>query len=260
MKSRLTILSIMILFCLSAYAQSSDDFVVTAKGDTLRGKVTLLAFEKIDQVQIRTDKKTILTALQVRMVRYNKDTYRPVTYDNKLRFMKVLRDGYLSVLAYQTTPTNSSWDGILLMKADGEMMENPRLSFRKAMPEFLNDPALGDSIESGLLTRNDLYHVVDQYNRHIKINTLARMREVVARTAADKSLMTLLGKMMLDAQSLPDAPRTEIQDIVEDIKWKAGNGLKVPAYMIRALQAATAPHPGLSADAGEIIKSLPNQR
>ncbi|MFM7195472.1 MAG: hypothetical protein ACKOYP_11940 [Bacteroidota bacterium] len=260
MKALLSTLVILMLIATSAHAQSSDDFVVTTKGDTLRGKVTLLAFEKIDQVQIRTDKKTILTALQVRMVRYNKDTYRPVTYDYKLRFMKVLRDGYLSVLAYQTTPTNSSWDGILLMKADGAMMENPRLSFRKAMPEFLNDPLLSDSLESGLLTRNDLYHVVDQYNRHIKINTLARMREVVARAAADKSLMTLLGKMMLDAQSLPDGPRTEIQDIVEDIKWKAGNGLKVHPYMINALRSATAASPGLSANAIEIVNSLPNQR
>ncbi|MFM7329845.1 MAG: hypothetical protein ACKO3B_14070, partial [Bacteroidota bacterium] len=69
-----------------------------------------------------------------------------------------------------------------------------------------------------------------------------------------------LGKMMLDAQSLPDGPRTEIQDIVEDIKWKAGNGLKVPPYMINALRTATAAYPGLSADAVEIVNSLPNQR
>lgn len=255
----LSISALMILLCHSVMAQTDEDLVVTLKGDTLKGRITLLSFEKIDQVQVKTDKKTILTALQVRMVRYNKETYRPVTYDGKLRFMKVLRDGYLSVLAYQTTPTNSAYDGILLMKADGEMMENPRLGFRKAMPAFLNDRALGDSIEAGLLTRNDLFHVVDQYNRNIQISTLARMREVVAGAAADRSVMTLIGKMMLDAQSLPDGQRTEIQDILEDIKWKTGNGLKVPAYMTRALRNATASLPAFSADTEALLQSLPNK-
>ena len=253
------ILALMVLCTYPIIAQTGDDLVVTVKGDTLRGKVTLLSFEKIDQVQVKTEKKINLTALQVRTVRYNKETYRPVTYDGKLRFMKVLRDGYLSVLAYQTTPTNSAYDGMLLMKADGEMMENPRLGFRKAMPPFLNDRALGDSIDAGLLTRNDLFHVVDQYNRNIKVSTLARMREVVAGTAADRSVMNLIGKMMLDAQSIPGESRKEIQDILEDIKWKAGNGLRVPPYMTRALRSATSGFPALATDTETLLQSLPNK-
>ena len=180
---------------LSVQSQQADDYAVTVRGDTLRGKVTLLSFEKIDQVQVKNDKKTTLTALQIRAVKFNGNIYRPVTYDSKLRFMKVLRDGYLSVLAYQTTPTNSSYDGILLMKADGAMMENPRLAFRRAMPEFLKDPVLADSIEAGLLTRNDLMHVVDQYNHHIRVNTMARMREQVTVAKANENVMSLIGKI-----------------------------------------------------------------
>jgi len=255
----ITSIAIIVLFSQTASAQQSGDYVVAVKGDTLTGKVTLMAFDKIDQVQVRNEKRTILTALQVRQVKYNGDTYRPVTYDNKLRFMKVLRDGYLSVLAFQTTPSNSAYDGMLLMKADGEMIENPRLGFRKAMPEFLNDPVLGDSIAAGLLTRNDLFHVVDQYNRNIQVSTLSRMREQVAVAKAGETLLTQIGKITLDAERLPEANKKDLLDILEDIKWKTSSGLRVPPYMEQALLNAVSGHAGLEAEAETLIRMFPKK-
>ena len=158
--------------CLIVRAQA--DFVVPFKGDTLTGEAKILSFDKIDRVQITSHgKKTIFQSTQVRSLRMNQDLYRAVRYENSIRMMKMVKDGYLSLLAFKPEgQSNSSWSGQYLLKRDGQGVEVPNLSFKKILSNFLGDcPDIKDHFQKGDFSKHDLNRIVDLYNTCLDVKT-----------------------------------------------------------------------------------------
>ena len=80
------------------------------------------------------------------------EVFQPVKGPYGYTFMKLVKSGYLSLLSFQ--PENqSSYDGMWLLKKDGDGIEVPNLTFEKGMKKFLSDcPALVKKID------NDVYN------------------------------------------------------------------------------------------------------
>jgi len=158
--------------CIAAYGQ---DYLVTNKGDTLRGKIKIMSYDQLDRVQIaQQKKKTTLTARQVKAVFTGSETYHPHQGDHTIRFMKLIKSGYLSLYAFREENQNF-YSGRYLVKRDGAASEVPNLSFKRNMAEFLRDcPEIREKIKSGEYGRKDLDQIIDAYNGCIENNAVMR--------------------------------------------------------------------------------------
>ena len=156
----------MLAFCLGlAQLTIAQDYVITNKGDTISGAIKLLSFDLLDRVQVKSGKeKRIFTAKEAKVCAIKGEFYRPVRQDNAIRFMKVLRYGYLSLYAFNS-PNQHTFDRLMLAKLDGTLMEVPNLLFTKIIVNYLDDcPAIREKIKNEDYGKKDIERIVDEYN------------------------------------------------------------------------------------------------
>src|SRR5258708_32089576 len=102
--------SLLIIAALPFDAFAQKDYALSSKGDTLKGELKFYSFDNLDRLQINSGgKKSSYTALQVRGFFKDGSTYQSVKYDNSIRFMRVIKSGYLSLLAFNPI-SQGSWD------------------------------------------------------------------------------------------------------------------------------------------------------
>src|SRR6267154_437438 len=162
------------LLFLPHFTRAQADFVVKVNGDTLKGSVKILAHEQIERVQVTGGgKKTTFTGLQVRSVGTDNHVFKAVKYENTVRFMRVIKSGYLSLYAFNIDNQNT-WNDLFLTKLDGTGLEVPNLSFKKILGKYLSDcPDVKNRIDHGDLSKNDLDRIVDFYNACMQTKTEA---------------------------------------------------------------------------------------
>jgi hypothetical protein len=225
-----TVLFIVNLFCSTLLAQ---DYILTTKGDTLRGEIKILTFDRLDKVQWKEGKsRATFTALQVRELHLNGELYKPTRYDAQVQFMKVLKPGYLSLMAFRLT-NQVTYEGRFLSKMDGTGMEVPNLAFKKAMANFLSDcPEVQQRIKDEKLERKNLDAIIDEYNSCFDQKTIVAQR---TRTAAEKS--DIVNQLRAKVEAAPDVvDKKDALDLLADIKVKIERGEKIPNYQIDALK------------------------
>src|SRR5689334_10142042 len=111
------------------YAQS--DYLVSLKSDTLRGEVKILTYDAMDRATVKVNgKKETFTAVQVRSLFIDSMTYTPVQFEKTIRFMRVLRPGYLTLYGYRL-PNQNNYDSRLLVKMNGQKLDVPNIGFKK---------------------------------------------------------------------------------------------------------------------------------
>src|SRR5262245_6650673 len=122
---------------LAVVPASGQDYVVTTKGDTLRGVVKIYTYDVIDRVQVGGGKdKGSFTAVQVREASILGEIYHQVRTESSFMMMKLVTPGFVSIYNGHQ-PKNYSFDTPYLVKKTGHAMEVPNLSFKKMMSEFL---------------------------------------------------------------------------------------------------------------------------
>src|SRR5690348_5874339 len=94
---------IFILFMLVYQCAGAQDYIVTTKRDTIYGEVKSLPFgpERKVQVQTADKKKVLLPITQTLACSIDGVTYHPIRSEKGYVFMKLLKEGYLSLYAYQ---------------------------------------------------------------------------------------------------------------------------------------------------------------
>jgi len=228
--------TILVLSCLcfSAYSQ---DYLVTNKGDTLWGKIKIMSYDQLDRVQIADKKKkTTMTAREVRAVFTGGETYHPKQGEHSIRFMKLVKPGYLSLYAFREE-TQNSYGGRYLIKRDGAATEVPNLAFKKNLSEFLRDcPEVREKIRSGEYGRKDLDTIIDAYNAFIESKTVMR-NETVASTQKSAKKIEPLEKLKKTIQDQDDfASKKDALDLIDDIIAKLKGSQTIPNYLIDGLQ------------------------
>lgn len=236
----------------------SQDYLITTKGDTLTGKITLNYYDLIDRAEIRSDKKkTSLIATKVREAVVDGAIYRPQKLNERYRFMKLMKSGYLSLYGFRAQG-QSTFESQFLAKLDGHSIEVPHLSFKSVMSSFLKDcPELADRIEHGEkgLGKKNLEKIVDEYNECIgqrKSHTIEVAQDSSALTPQLKSLEELKKKVQ-DTADLPN--KQDAIDLLNDIGAKLKADQAIPNYLITGLESYLANTP-LKTDLDNFIELL----
>lgn len=244
-----------ILFFVPLSLSAQIDFVVTNRGDTLRGSVKLNSFDHLDKVQVHTDKKKLyFTALQVKYISTDGYAYQPVQYgETAIRFMRIIKSGYLSLYAFNPSG-ELTWGGRYLTKKDGTGMEVPNLSFKKFMIKYLSDcPEVQDRIEHGNY-KNDLGTVVDMYNDCLK-NKSPHSTSVSANSTNSETLQ-VIKNLYAKIEKEKFFEKKDALDILNDIQSKVSKDQSVPNYLVDGLKSHLTQVPSLSADLERLVLLL----
>jgi hypothetical protein len=232
---RLILLSVLF----SATAAHTQDYLVTNKGDTLRGNITLQLNGKIETAVVKGEKRMSVSAINTRIISLEGKIYKPIQFNSNIQFMQIVVDGYLSLLAFQQ-PNVMSYDGRLLRKRDGKQIEVPSLGFKKHMSSFLSDyEALASKIQEGELGQKDLQDIIKQYNDFISGNSGTPM-PVESKTQSTQEItkLDLLKALRSEVEKSDIASRQDALDILTDWQEKMQNGKPVMPYMLKALKSA----------------------
>jgi hypothetical protein len=220
-----------------AQATAPPDYIITFKGDTIRG-IVAISYD-MDKVQITPPdlqgKKMGFRAFQIRAIRQQGEVYNPLPYGTSYRFMKLIKSGYLSLYAFRD-PNQSAFDGRFLVKRDGSSVEVPNFMFKKVISGFLKDcEKVAREIREGTIKITQLEQIVDEYNVCIDNNTRRIYATVPDRAPNPKSI--LLVNLEVKVQGLPDFPhKKDAMDLLHDIGEKLDNHQPVPNYLTEGLE------------------------
>jgi hypothetical protein len=197
------------------------------------------------QVTTGDKKKNTYPILQTKSFKYDNEIYHPVRDNLGYKYMKVLKEGYLSLYAYQ--PENqSNWDGRFLMKKDGDRLEVPNISFKKLMSRFLGDcPSVIAKLESGELSKPKINQIIDEYNLCIQERTQTTVQESVTTQKQDEisnpwNDLEIAIKNGNDFEGKSDA-----LDMVADVKSKIKKNEKLPNFILEGLKNSLSQQPEL---------------
>lgn len=235
------VFTISVFCCWSAFSQ---DYLITTKGDTIKGEVKpfTAGAEKSVRVITADKNKRKYPLLQIRAYSFKGETYHPVRNQSGYTFMKVIKPGYLTLYAFQMD-NQTSYDGLLLKKGDGNWLEVPNLNFKKAIKKFLEDcPTVVDSIEQRW-GRKDLDKMVDGYNKCIDDRTQATH---IDNTKKDKQLDKVSAWTTFEEKvnaSQDFEGKADAIEMIADVKGKLSRGEKIPKFLLDGLKSAFEPTP-----------------
>lgn len=239
-----------ILMMIVYHCSHAQDYVVPLRGDTIKGTVRPAGVGTMQRVQVTTDgKKKSFGVVDVREYKYRNEIYRPVKGINGYVFMKLLRDGYLGLYAFQ--PENqTNYDGRYLVKKDGSAIEVPNLTFKKSILKFVsNCPDVTEKIEKGELGKRDIEVIVDTYNGCIDKNTKSADVEVKKLSPLDALEQKIKTKSSFEGQA-------DALDMIAEIKGKVQRNEKIPNFMVEGLKKSLSAQADLTADVEAALKEL----
>ena len=247
-----------ILMLTHELSSSAQDYVITTKGDSLVGKIKLFTYGSDKKVQVTDSlkKKTLVPIFHVVYFVYKGEKYHPLKSERGYSFMKILKDGYLSLNAFQLD-NQTAYDGLYLYMKDGKGLEVPNLSFKKLMTKYLADcPSVVAKIEDGTWGKKELNQIVDDYNQCIVMKSnLVHQNPVVVEQAPVKEVSswnTLEDKV----KSHPDfTDKSNALEMINEIKNKIQHNESIPNFLIQGLKS-TLSQTSLNEDLENAIKAL----
>jgi hypothetical protein len=228
-----------VLMMLVYQCVKAQDYILTSKGDTLRGETKPISFGAEKKVQLIADnKKTIHPIFKVREFTYRGDRYQPVKGVTGYSFMKVIKSGYLSLYSFQLD-NQVTYDGQFLTKKDGSGIEVPNLAFKKTMSHFLEDCAsVSDKIKSGDLGKKNLELIVDEYNACVQNKTTTPQKTpVIVQSDEVNQKIKTLDALETTIKSKTDFDgKNDALEMVSEIKNKINRGEKIPNFLVEGLK------------------------
>lgn len=245
-----------VLLMLVYQCAGAQDYVLTAKGDSLTGEVKPLLYGPEKRVQIHSEdnQKTSLSLFQVRAFSSNGEIYHPVKGDNGYVFMKLIQTGYLSLYAYQLE-NQTRFDGLFLRKNDGESMSVPNLGFKKYLGQFLDDcPDVAAKIKDGELGKRDLDKIVTAYNSCVNSRTvdhdkiMAEHDERTTKINAWEALEEKIGEREF-------GEKTNALEMITEIRKKIERRESIPNFLVEGLKNSLK-NTGLDADLEQALSQI----
>jgi len=231
---------------------SAQDYVVTQKNDTIKGKVKLLTYDRLDRIDISKGKiKQHFTCLQLKAVYSEGATFNTIRTDNGYRLMKLETPGFLS-LYLARKPTGFLYDTEMLVKKDGSSTEIPGLSFKKILANFLADcPTVVERIKQEELTRKNIPEVVNEYNKCVDAQT--RFSNLNSSAIATNPILIALTnlKTKIEASSLPT--QKDALDILKDIMNKVVASQTIPNYLMEGFKENVKSSPELLEEFDKVL-------
>ena len=216
----------------------AQDYVVTAKGDTLHGKVKPLTYGPDKKVVVKdaSGKKTTLSIFQTKAHFIDGETFNPVKTEKGYVFMKLVKPGYLSLYTFQPENQNA-FDAYYLLKKDGNGIEVPNLSFKKIVAKFLaDDVVLSEKLEKGDYGKKQLTEIIDEYNQHISQKSTIQKESITVQREKSKDLVNW--QILEDKVKLKGTfdGKEDVLEMINDVKTKIKNSEKIPNFLIEGLR------------------------
>ncbi len=243
-----TLAAFLTLFSSTLFAQ---DYLVTTKNDTVRGKLSISSYPTMDKVLVSQPQKKKEEYASPYVVSIFQDStfYRTVRVPDAYRIMRVGKTGPVS-LCYARQSPGTPFDVPYLVKRTGESMQVTAIRFKKSVKTFLADCArIGDLIDKEEVGRKDLDQIIEEYNRCIAKQTPEAF--VITENPTLSALSKLNQRFLTDSSAPPDAV-----DILKDIYKKVKDGQAVPNYLTEGLKNALASRDDYKADLEELLKLL----
>ncbi len=245
------------LLTLGTLASAQSDYGITLKGDTLKGRVRILTYDQLDRVQIVTDDgKKNYSALEVRTLRIAGVTYHTIKYDKGFRYMRLIKDGFLSLYGFRM-PNQSTYDGQYFVKKDGSALEMPNLTFKKSLSVFLSDcPEVNERIKSGDLGRKDIDKIVDRYNSCLQFKTERRVEEpkVAPVTEIESEQMIAVNAIINKAEAATNLEnKSDIIDLLKDLRSKIARNEILPNYILKDIKNQLGQNPDFAAEVEKLL-------
>lgn len=236
---RMTQILLILFFLLGYTLGHAQDYIVTIKGDTLRGKVKYfnnmgvkysVNTSKYLQLIPKEGKKTTHQVLQTISFRMNDEIYHTIKFEQGYTFMKLLNSGYLSLYAYQQE-NQTTWDGRYFVKKDGGMMDVPNIGFKKRLTKFLEDcPTVVGKIESGELSRAKLAQLIEEYNTCVESKNAPMDKKPVATNSTWTDLESAV-------KALPEFDKkSDALDMIREVQNKVSKKESIPSFLINGLK------------------------
>jgi hypothetical protein len=238
--SRMVPLFLLLMGILTFQVACGQDYVVTTKNDTLPGKTKMLNFNGSYKVQLTAEgqKRKTYDILEVKAFLFENHLYHTVRHTNGYAFMRLLKPGYLSLYAFQESG-QVSWDGRILLKADGSAQEVPNLGFKKRMSAFLIDcESVRNKIETGAYGRINLEQIIDEYNQCIQEKSAAKLGQIqqsIVQTEKESAWTAL--EQALGASG-DFAGKQDAADMIREVKLKLSRQEKIPNFLLEGLRAS----------------------
>jgi hypothetical protein len=246
------IITVFLLVPFSIWAQT--DYAVTFKGDTLRGSLKIMSYDQLDRLQWSNGgEKKVYSALQIKFIAKSGDVYEPIRYENTIKFMQVVKSGFLSL--YTFSSQNS--EGQYLSKKDGTGMEVPNLNFKRTMAKYLSEcPEVSSRLEKGEFNRRDMERIIDLYNTCLQNNKDPYLSAAAKPKTIDNAKL-LAVKNLVEKVNLEDFPsKKDALDLLTDIQAKISKDEAVPNYLMEGLKSYLNPIPSVSKELEVLVSSL----
>lgn len=235
MRKTLSLLTVLISTTLFA-----QDYLITIRGDTIRGNISFQLNGKIEMANVRGEKRELVSSISTLEVVMKNKRYKPIQFNDKVLFMEIISEGYVSLLAFQQ-PDVISYNGRLLKKRDGKQMEVPGIGFKKLLSNYLEDAKeVVGKIQSGELGPRELPEILKQYNEYISNKT--KTNDIIVGSAqADANLNSkteLLNALRVDVEKSDLPQKEDAINILNDWLDKIKNNKPVPTYLQKALKTS----------------------
>lgn len=231
---------LLIILLLTIQCSHAQDYLITSRGDSLTGQIKPLFYGVDKKVQVTGEdkKKTVYPMFQVKVFRYKDELYQPVKGPEGYTFMKLVKSGYLSLYNYQLA-NQVTFDGTYLLKKDGNGIDLPNLTFKKAMKKFLEDcETVVEKIDDGTLGKKELNQIIDEYNQCIDNRTVDHDK-VIAEKAEQTKIISAWDVLEEKIKAQPDFEgKNNSLEMIQEIKGKIARSEKIPNFLLEGLKSS----------------------
>lgn len=235
-------LFLMVLGCVLLAQSQNDDFAVTMKSDTIKGKMNIVDNPLSGHSLIVKvgKKKEHYPSYKIATLYKKDDTYHVAKIEGRYQFIKLIQGGFLSLYRYTPRDQQSAqmFQGSILITKDGRQKVVPNLGFKKQITEFLEDcKSVSSKIENGELSKKDLTDIIDEYNACVPQDYIAKEGDIVEEIVyiPDTSKIDeLISNVKSDADL---SSNKELLEILDDLKKRKANGDEVPGYLANILKS-----------------------
>jgi hypothetical protein len=237
---------------------SAQDYVLTARGDSLAGEVKPLLYGPQQKVQVVSGKREKTTFALFDIREYSKDgeIFRPLKGEKGYVFMKLLQPGYLALYAFQQD-NQARFDGLLLKKLDGDQLIVPNLGFKKYISQFLEDcPEVVERIKGGGLNKKNLPELVEAYNACVNDRTVDHKKEI-AEYKEENASLSHWDSLEEKVKGKEFNEKSNALEMIAEIKNKIRGHEKIPNFLIEGLKNSLE-GVGLTADLDDALRETGN--
>ncbi|MEM6643700.1 MAG: hypothetical protein AAF616_12030 [Bacteroidota bacterium] len=198
-------------FFLVTITWAQEDYLITLKGDTIFGSITLYQNTYFDEALVKNEEgKERYKSYEILTISRPEEAFDPIAHKGKRVFGKQVIKGPLSL--YLVKGENNQFSEEVLIREDGESSYVPTIGFKKVIASFLAScPALASKIEEKALSKPDLDKIIAEYNQCDKTATVSD-------------------------QEQPNDRIFEFAALLVDLESKIKTGEKIPIYMKSALE------------------------